>query len=258
VQIEFEVEHQRLALASEAYIVAGQERFVEAHFKFLTDDWDTIKEKLVFFERDDLKAMRGVDIETGNVYIPTGCTANEGVFRLTLVGKKSDSDEVVATTSTLALRVREHEITVTDTDKVDVGADYYITWQELKTWADMAQKWAESGESPDGETDDKSPTGYTQSSKTWADMAQKWGATSKEESSAAQSAAAYAKEAADRAAVWDPDKYIRKESEMTAEETKEILAQFGEITPVPSGFYPLTTEETIGILDDVLRGNSGR
>lgn len=47
--------------------------------------------------------------------------------------------------------------------------------QSSKTWAETSKAWAVDSNSPDGETDTDSPTGYTQSSKTWAERAKYYG-----------------------------------------------------------------------------------
>lgn len=70
----------------------------------------------------------------------------------------------------------------------DVDADSPTGYtQSSKTWAETskareqtAQAWAMSATSPDGETDNDSPTGETQSSKTWALMAKANGIAAEE------------------------------------------------------------------------------
>lgn len=101
MQIEFEVDGQRLIRTSEAYMISGSENFVECVFDF-SNDWETLDKWAVFIQGEDVYK---ISIVNNTCLIPVECTAIEGEFVIHVVGCK-DAENIIATTNEKLLTVR--------------------------------------------------------------------------------------------------------------------------------------------------------
>ena len=101
MQIEFEVDGQRLIRTSEAYMISGSENFVECVFDF-SNDWETLDKWAVFIQGEDVYKIL---IVNNTCLIPVECTAIEGEFVIHVVGCK-DAENIIATTNEKLLTVR--------------------------------------------------------------------------------------------------------------------------------------------------------
>ena len=115
MQIEFEVDGQRLTRVSDAYLVEGSERFVECVFDF-SNDWDEL-DKWAIFRRD--KDTFEIHVTDDRCLVPVQCTESEGEFSIALVGRKGEYD-IISTTSTKLLIVRPSKINPTGSFLGDV------------------------------------------------------------------------------------------------------------------------------------------
>ena len=101
MQIEFEVDGQRLIRTSDAYMISGSENFVECVFDF-SNDWETLDKWAVFIQGEDVYK---ISIVNNTCLIPIECTAIEGEFTIHVVGCK-DAENIIATTNERLLTVR--------------------------------------------------------------------------------------------------------------------------------------------------------
>lgn len=101
MQIEFDVDGQRLIRTSEAFMISGSENFVECVFDF-SNDWETLDKWAVFIQGEDVYK---IFIVNNTCLIPIECTAIEGEFTIHVVGCK-DSENIIATTNEKLLTVR--------------------------------------------------------------------------------------------------------------------------------------------------------
>ena len=101
MQIEFEVDGQRLIRTSEAYMISGSENFVECVFDF-SNDWERLDKWAVFIQGKDVYK---ISIVNNTCLIPIECTAIEGEFTIHVVGCK-DAENIIATTNERLLTVR--------------------------------------------------------------------------------------------------------------------------------------------------------
>ena len=105
MQIEFEVDGQRLIRTSEAYMISGSENFVECLFAF-SEDWKGLKKWAVFVQDENTYK---IFIDGNRCLVPVQCTAVEGEFALYVVGTTND-ENTVATTSEKLLTVRSSSL----------------------------------------------------------------------------------------------------------------------------------------------------
>lgn len=101
MQIEFDVDGQRLIRTSDAYIIEGSEFFVECLFSF-SSDWDELDKWAIFKRGNDTYETF---IVGNRCIVPVECTAVEGEFTISLIGRRS-SMLIIATTSEKLLYVR--------------------------------------------------------------------------------------------------------------------------------------------------------
>lgn len=101
MQIEFEVDGQRLIRTSEAYMISGSENFVECVFDF-SNDWERLDKWAVFIQGKDVYK---ISIVNNTCLIPIECTSIEGGFTIHVVGCK-DAENIIATTNEKLLTVR--------------------------------------------------------------------------------------------------------------------------------------------------------
>ena len=101
MQIEFDVDGQRLIRTSEAFMISGSENFVECVFDF-SNDWETLDKWAIFIQGEDVYK---IFIVNNTCLIPIECTAIEGEFTIHVVGCK-DSENIIATTNEKLLTVR--------------------------------------------------------------------------------------------------------------------------------------------------------
>ena len=104
MQIEFEIDQQRLTRTSDAYLIEGTKNFVECVFSF-SSDWEEL-DKWALFKRDN--KTYEILIEDNKCLVPTQCTASEGEFTISVVGRKN-SENVTSTASAKLLTVRDSE-----------------------------------------------------------------------------------------------------------------------------------------------------
>lgn len=105
MQIEFDVDGQRLIRTSEAYIIEGSENFVECVFNF-SNDWDNLT-KYALFHRD-LDSYK-IHLVNGKCLVPVQCTFIEGEFSVQVIGENNYDVVVLATTQEKLLNVRQDE-----------------------------------------------------------------------------------------------------------------------------------------------------
>lgn len=101
MQIEFDVDGQRLIRTSEAFMISGSENFVECVFDF-SNDWETLDKWAIFIQGEDVYK---ISIVNNTCLIPIECTAIEGEFTIHVVGCK-DAENIIATTNEKLLTVR--------------------------------------------------------------------------------------------------------------------------------------------------------
>ena len=104
MQIEFEIDQQRLTRTSDAYVIEGSENFIECVFTF-SSDWDEL-DKWALFKRDN--NTYEIFIENSKCLVPIQCTSTEGEFTISVVGRKN-ADNVIGTASDKLLTVRGSE-----------------------------------------------------------------------------------------------------------------------------------------------------
>ena len=104
MQIEFEIDQQRLTRTSDAYLIEGSKNFVECIFSF-SSDWAEL-DKWALFKRDN--NTYEIYIEDNKCLVPIQCTSAEGEFTISVVGRKN-AENVTGTASDKLLTVRGSE-----------------------------------------------------------------------------------------------------------------------------------------------------
>lgn len=104
MQIEFEIDQQRLTRTSDAYLIEGSKNFVECVFSF-SSDWNEL-DKWALFKRDN--NTYEIFIENNKCLVPIQCTSAEGEFTISVVGRKN-AESVTGTASDKLLTVRGSE-----------------------------------------------------------------------------------------------------------------------------------------------------
>ena len=104
MQIEFEIDQQRLTRTSDAYLIEGSENFVECIFSF-SSDWNEL-DKWALFKRDN--NTYEIFIVNNKCLVPIQCTSAEGEFTISVVGRKN-AESVTGTASDKLLTVRGSE-----------------------------------------------------------------------------------------------------------------------------------------------------
>ena len=104
MQIEFEIDQQRLTRTSDAYLIEGSKNFVECVFSF-SSDWNEL-DKWALFKRDN--NTYEIFIENNKCLVPIQCTSTEGEFTISVVGRKN-AKNVTGTASDKLLTVRDSE-----------------------------------------------------------------------------------------------------------------------------------------------------
>ena len=104
MQIEFEIDQQRLTRTSDAYLIEGSKNFVECVFSF-SSDWNEL-DKWALFKRDN--NTYEIFIENNKCLVPIQCTSTEGEFTISVVGRKN-AESVTGTASDKLLTVRGSE-----------------------------------------------------------------------------------------------------------------------------------------------------
>nr|DAY12439.1 MAG TPA: hypothetical protein [Caudoviricetes sp.] len=106
MQIDFEVEGQRLILTSESYIVADSLNFIKIKAVF-SSDWDCLT-KFAVFNRDSNTYEILLDAENSCI-IPCECVAEEGEFYISFIGINDAGRTIIATTKEKTLVVKGNE-----------------------------------------------------------------------------------------------------------------------------------------------------
>lgn len=151
MQIEFEIDQQRLTRTSDAYLIEGSKNFVECVFSF-SSDWNEL-DKWALFKRDN--NTYEIFIEDNKCLAPIQCTSTEGEFTISVVGRKN-AKNVTGTASDKLLTVRDSEFVsgmsgeerLTETYLVEVLGE--VRELQLKTAtseANAAQSAKESADS---------------------------------------------------------------------------------------------------------------
>lgn len=104
MQIEFEIDQQRLTRTSDAYLIEGSKNFVECIFSF-SSDWNEL-DKWALFKRNN--NTYEIFIEDNKCLVPIQCTSTEGEFTVSVVGRKN-AENVTGTASDKLLTVRDSE-----------------------------------------------------------------------------------------------------------------------------------------------------
>lgn len=104
MQIEFEIDQQRLTRTSDAYLIEGSKNFVECIFSF-SSDWNEL-DKWALFKRNN--NTYEIFIENNKCLVPIQCTSAEGEFTISVVGRKN-AESVTGTASDKLLTVRGSE-----------------------------------------------------------------------------------------------------------------------------------------------------
>lgn len=104
MQIEFEIDGQRLTRTSDAYLIEGSKNFVECVFSF-SSDWDEL-DKWALFKRAN--NTYEIFIEDNKCLVPIQCTSAEGEFTISVVGRKN-AENITGTASDKLLTVRGSE-----------------------------------------------------------------------------------------------------------------------------------------------------
>lgn len=104
MQIEFEIDQQRLTRTSDAYLIEGSKNFVECVFSF-SSDWNEL-DKWALFKRNN--NTYEIFIEDNKCLVPIQCTSAEGEFTISVVGRKN-AESVTGTASDKLLTVRGSE-----------------------------------------------------------------------------------------------------------------------------------------------------
>lgn len=161
MQIEFEIDQQRLTRTSDAYLIEGSKNFVECIFSF-SSDWAEL-DKWALFKRDN--NTYEIYIEDNKCLVPIQCTSAEGEFTISVVGRKN-AENVTGTASDKLLTVRGSEFVggmgeegrLTETYLVEVlgevkdlrekaatsEANAAESAQNAKGYADKAKEYSES------------------------------------------------------------------------------------------------------------------
>lgn len=161
MQIEFEIDQQRLTRTSDAYLIEGSKNFVECIFSF-SSDWAEL-DKWALFKRDN--NTYEIYIEDNKCLVPIQCTSAEGEFTISVVGMKN-AENVTGTASDKLLTVRGSEFVggmgeegrLTETYLVEVlgevkdlrekaatsEANAAESAQNAKGYADKAKEYSES------------------------------------------------------------------------------------------------------------------
>lgn len=105
MQIDFEIEGQRLILTSEAYIVADSLNFVKVKAVF-SSDWSELT-RFAVFNRDSNTYEILLDNENCCI-IPSECVDTDGEFYISFVGVNDEGKMIVATTKEKTLVVKEN------------------------------------------------------------------------------------------------------------------------------------------------------
>lgn len=151
MQIEFEIDQQRLTRTSDAYLIEGSKNFVECIFSF-SSDWAEL-DKWALFKRDN--NTYEIFIEDNKCLVPTQCTSTEGEFTISVVGRKN-AENITGTASDKLLTVRGSEFVggmgeegrLTETYLVEVLAEVKALHEKTATSetnaAQSAQEAADS------------------------------------------------------------------------------------------------------------------
>ena len=161
MQIEFEIDQQRLTRTSDAYLIEGSKNFVECIFSF-SSDWAEL-DKWALFKRDN--NTYEIYIEDNKCLVPIQCTSAEGEFTISVVGREN-AENVTGTASDKLLTVRGSEFVggmgeegrLTETYLVEVlgevkdlrekaatsEANAAESAQNAKGYADKAKEYSES------------------------------------------------------------------------------------------------------------------
>lgn len=161
MQIEFEIDQQRLTRTSDAYLIEGSKNFVECIFSF-SSDWAEL-DKWALFKRGN--NTYEIYIEDNKCLVPIQCTSAEGEFTISVVGRKN-AENVTGTASDKLLTVRGSEFVggmgeegrLTETYLVEVlgevkdlrekaatsEANAAESAQNAKGYADKAKEYSES------------------------------------------------------------------------------------------------------------------
>lgn len=151
MQIEFEIDQQRLTRTSDAYLIEGSKNFVECVFSF-SSDWNEL-DKWALFKRDN--NTYEIFIENNKCLVPIQCTSAEGEFTISVVGRKN-AENVTGTASDKLLTVRGSEFAggmgeegrLTETYLVEVLAEVKDLREKAATSeANVAQSAKESADS---------------------------------------------------------------------------------------------------------------
>jgi hypothetical protein len=106
MQIDFEIEGQRLILTSEAYIVADSLNFIKVKAIF-SSDWSGLT-KFAVFNRNSNTYEILLDAEN-SCLIPCECVEEEGEFYLSFIGINDEGKLIVGTTKEKTLVVKGNE-----------------------------------------------------------------------------------------------------------------------------------------------------
>lgn len=106
MQIDFEIEGQRLILTSEAYIVADSLNFIKVKAIF-SSDWGGLT-KFAVFNRNSNTYEILLDAEN-SCLIPCECVEEEGEFYLSFIGINDEGKLIVGTTKEKTLVVKGNE-----------------------------------------------------------------------------------------------------------------------------------------------------
>ena len=151
MQIEFEIDQQRLTRTSDAYLIEGSKNFVECVFSF-SSDWNEL-DKWALFKRAN--NTYEIFIENNKCLVPIQCTSAEGEFTISVVGRKN-AESVTGTASDKLLTVRGSEFVggmgeegrLTETYLVEVLAEVKALHEKTTTSENnAAQSAKESADS---------------------------------------------------------------------------------------------------------------
>ena len=151
MQIEFEIDQQRLTRTSDAYLIEGSENFIECVFAF-SSDWNEL-DKWALFKRDN--NTYEIFIENNKCLVPIQCTSTEGEFTISVVGRKN-TENITGTASDKLLTVRGSEFVggmgeegrLTETYLVEVLAEVKALHEKTATSeANAAQSAQEAADS---------------------------------------------------------------------------------------------------------------
>lgn len=153
MQIDFEIEGQRLILTSEAYIVADSLNFIKVKAIF-SSDWSGLT-KFAVFNRNSNTYEILLDAEN-SCLIPCECVEEEGEFYLSFIGINDEGKLIVGTTKEKTLVVKgnefsdhigsdEQRLTLTYLGKVLASVKEVVTAaDDAKSYKEAAAKSADS------------------------------------------------------------------------------------------------------------------